>query len=102
CCLANAPLHSFPTRRSSDLVYDLVWPQPPTLQPVPPLPLEPEVQQNLILCNSDTALFEYNLIFRVGCPTEKFDMKRGYIDFEIRSEEHTSELQSRFDLVCRL
>src|SRR5207249_7455189 len=23
-------------------------------------------------------------------------------DFELRSEEHTSELQSRFDLVCRL
>src|SRR5438067_9847210 len=23
-------------------------------------------------------------------------------DFEARSEEHTSELQSRFDLVCRL
>src|SRR5207249_6202105 len=24
------------------------------------------------------------------------------LDFELRSEEHTSELQSRFDLVCRL
>src|SRR5699024_11512782 len=24
------------------------------------------------------------------------------VDFEYRSEEHTSELQSRFDLVCRL
>src|SRR5699024_12101696 len=25
-----------------------------------------------------------------------------YLSFMIRSEEHTSELQSRFDLVCRL
>src|SRR5207249_7435945 len=25
-----------------------------------------------------------------------------YIPLEVRSEEHTSELQSRFDLVCRL
>src|SRR5207249_10458770 len=29
-------------------------------------------------------------------------IERGKIRPEIRSEEHTSELQSRFDLVCRL
>src|SRR5207249_11191322 len=27
---------------------------------------------------------------------------RGHTEFHDRSEEHTSELQSRFDLVCRL
>src|SRR5699024_12843198 len=27
---------------------------------------------------------------------------RQFVDLYIRSEEHTSELQSRFDLVCRL
>src|SRR5699024_11964168 len=30
------------------------------------------------------------------------DPTRGTLDIIIRSEEHTSELQSRFDLVCRL
>src|SRR5207249_4931600 len=31
-----------------------------------------------------------------------FIVDRGYVDRAQRSEEHTSELQSRFDLVCRL
>src|SRR5699024_12827537 len=30
------------------------------------------------------------------------DAERGAIEADPRSEEHTSELQSRFDLVCRL
>src|SRR5699024_12464075 len=30
------------------------------------------------------------------------DKYSGFIDHDRRSEEHTSELQSRFDLVCRL
>src|SRR5699024_12468214 len=30
------------------------------------------------------------------------DRVRGLLQFFTRSEEHTSELQSRFDLVCRL
>src|SRR5207249_9586005 len=35
------------------------------------------------------------------CPGEEFVAVRLTIDL-VRSEEHTSELQSRFDLVCRL
>src|SRR2546429_3452652 len=34
--------------------------------------------------------------------SEIFGLKWGDIDFERRSEEHTSELQSRLHLVCRL
>src|SRR5207249_11633467 len=30
------------------------------------------------------------------------DRRDGSVAFDLRSEEHTSELQSRFDLVCRL
>src|SRR5437868_13145176 len=55
-----------------------------------------------------STLFPYTTLFRsVGAakiadpPTE-----RRMLDFRVsaadRSEEHTSELQSRFDLVCRL
>src|SRR5207249_7220864 len=32
----------------------------------------------------------------------RLDAVDGLLDFGLRSEEHTSELQSRFDLVCRL
>src|SRR5699024_11617926 len=32
----------------------------------------------------------------------KVNKKIGKVILEVRSEEHTSELQSRFDLVCRL
>src|SRR5438067_9613127 len=38
----------------------------------------------------------------VGDPGELVDHPHGSHPVEVRSEEHTSELQSRFDLVCRL
>src|SRR5699024_12301523 len=64
-----------------------------------------------------STLFPYTTLFRSGML--KVDTLQPSIDFEtvlqlqditdeavtvlrIRSEEHTSELQSRFDLVCRL
>src|SRR5699024_11908359 len=67
-------LHSFPTRRSSDLPrYGLRRPDRPGVVPHPPLLLQ-------LLC----------------VPVRHRLLRRH------RSEEHTSELQSRFDLVCRL
>src|SRR5699024_12661912 len=56
-------LHSFPTRRSSDLTFWIL---------------------------SDSLI----LNVRRKCPAP--------VSSTTRSEEHTSELQSRFDLVCRL
>ena len=41
-----------------------------------------------------------NLAALFGYPVQIFLDFSGYSD--MRSEEHTSELQSRFDLVCRL
>src|SRR5690349_22875032 len=55
-------LHSFPTRRSSDLIY-------------------------LVISPTESRLVRFD------------HTKRTRLD---RSEEHTSELQSRRDLVCRL
>src|SRR5438067_9132522 len=57
-----------------------------------------------------STLFPYTTLFRspVEAAGDKvsavpFDRRHGEIrDFRVRSEEHTSELQSRFDLVCRL
>src|SRR5699024_12749764 len=62
-------LHSFPTRRSSDLIV-------------------------LLACRAGQALL---------CDNGKHAWASSGFDFiYFRSEEHTSELQSRFDLVCRL
>src|SRR5699024_12622688 len=95
CCDSRLPLHSFPTRRSSDL--DEHW--------------------------YEKGIFAWN--FEVGADLwdaeagrwravgfqppfeegyeEAMEFSNGMIGMlEVRSEEHTSELQSRFDLVCRL
>src|SRR2546422_3913799 len=65
----------FPTRRSSDLTVNFVN-QPPTLDPISDLTI-----------NEDASLQTVNLTGISSGP---------------RSEEHTSELQSRLHLVCRL
>src|SRR5437868_8062841 len=56
-----------------------------------------------------STLFPYTTLFRslepVSAPLSTWSIPRGYIlqsNHDRRSEEHTSELQSRFDLVCRL
>src|SRR5699024_12576988 len=78
CYHAHRDLHSFPTRRSSDL----------------------DETRTLTIDPADYALNpdsgEYRIVkaFRYHD-----DMKVFWLT---RSEEHTSELQSRFDLVCRL
>src|SRR5699024_12289370 len=63
-------LYSFPTRRSSDLAYDLAL-----------IDLMVPEMDGFTLCKN-------------------IRLKSDAVHF--RSEEHTSELQSRFDLVCRL
>src|SRR5699024_12721867 len=80
-------LYSFPTRRSSDLVA-----------------LKGLAQQVLALAVG------VELARRVDGHdiAHKVQVAEGYAGFQAvdadgpRSEEHTSELQSRFDLVCRL
>src|SRR5437868_12790745 len=67
---AHRDLHSFPTRRSSDL-------------------------------NQHFAHRTGNIDFRRSVAIAP--LRKHFLEFtEQRSEEHTSELQSRFDLVCRL
>src|SRR5699024_12613547 len=99
CSPTNWTLHYYPTRRSSDL--DIA------------VKLTARQQQIFDLIRSE--------IQRTGFPptraeiAERFGFKsvnaaedhlkalarKGAIEL-VRSEEHTSELQSRFDLVCRL
>src|SRR5699024_11862738 len=91
-CLVHPDRHSFPTRRSSDL------------------PIE-DMKQFLdgilhIYDEGRTAVKMGDLFGIVTAAEERVAEKenfRGTLTSEnARSEEHTSELQSRFDLVCRL
>src|SRR5690606_41602065 len=75
-------LHSFPTRRSSDLV-DVVVPGRPRHQ-------VPERAPGAVVGGAE----ELDLLAEVGWCRLHHPLER--------SEEHTSELQSRENLVCRL
>src|SRR5207249_10248608 len=86
-------LHSFPTRRSSDLVQ-----------------LEPS-GQNLGIVEVDSlarsadhkwAVFSADRFYLYSSDTDSLTGIPLRLSVSERSEEHTSELQSRFDLVCRL
>src|SRR5205085_11994015 len=101
-CSATPPiLPSFPTRRSSDLNLDYaLWPPagmkrkgkllpPATLGP--PTPLARSADDDLGL-EDDEAEEE-----APATPAAKVEGEE-----EGRSEEHTSELQSQSNLVCRL
>src|SRR5699024_12579629 len=87
-----APLrarHAFPTRRSSDLL-----PKGAAGTPLPFRRRSPGCPKrtDAATCFSELAKIE---IPQVGA-------SKPAKGTEARSEEHTSELQSRFDLVCRL
>src|SRR5207249_11807670 len=95
-CSANIPdLHSFPTRRSSDLAEksskhdavafaQLMWPAQ-IIGFVALIAVAGTSNRSLVLALPFIAAWAFS-------PVIAF----------YRSEEHTSELQSRFDLVCRL
>src|SRR5699024_11901517 len=89
-------IHSFPTRRSSDLrncckMYRGILPEDDLEHDAACLGLSKE------------SMIEKYLI-KIEDEEGKYETKNIPCDFmnPDRSEEHTSELQSRFDLVCRL
>src|SRR5699024_11350327 len=83
----DRPLHSFPTRRSSDLIDQIL-------------------AKKLLAAAADTGARTICLAGGVAANGRLRQLvndgaqKLGARIY--RSEEHTSELQSRFDLVCRL
>src|SRR5207249_9462482 len=97
CTLTCHPLPSFPTRRSSDLS-GRFGEFPELLEGaarVPPVGNIAFRRQVWKLHDSDgRRRVQQGLRFRCRVFSACFIV--------VRSEEHTSELQSRFDLVCRL
>src|SRR5207249_10999733 len=86
-------LHSFPTRRSSDLLLDCSC----ALFDIRAQLLHRPILQARRAFSSRTA--GSHVVLRVAHSSEHLPLG---IHGCLRSEEHTSELQSRFDLVCRL
>src|SRR5438034_6649971 len=75
-------LHSFPTRRSSDLIHETYIRVRPSLRPSPMM--------------MSVAPGRATMIGHCQFPPAQEH------SYTLRSEEHTSELQSHSDLVCRL
>src|SRR5699024_12616190 len=83
CSCDHRDLHSFPTRRSSDLIISLT------------------TDISKLRGSSICTYPNFSAVEPILSPLT--DLKiAALISFLSRSEEHTSELQSRFDLVCRL
>src|SRR5438309_9274108 len=81
CYSDHLDLHSFPTRRSSDLILVTAF----------LLGLDPRAVVMTGVLQFFMTLFPH---WNVRTPK--------WVGYFIRSEEHTSELQSQFHLVCRL
>src|SRR5699024_11556937 len=90
--LTHLYLHSFPTRRSSDLItspFTIGATSSPSL-----FSLSLSIVYSILYFSSSPFLS----IVLIACSVAISTLS----SFPLRSEEHTSELQSRFDLVCRL
>src|SRR5699024_12079633 len=86
CDMDIRDLHSFPTRRSSDLEN---------------LPSTFNISSSTSSIESDSPIRECIIGSSENCSTVGGVGIRDCVS-NGRSEEHTSELQSRFDIVCRL
>src|SRR5699024_12809026 len=92
--LARAHLHPFPTRRSSDL--RLLILDEPTAG------VDIEIRRSMWRFIKEINEAGTTVILTTHYLEEAENLCRNIAIIDHRSEEHTSELQSRFDLVCRL
>src|SRR5207249_10882227 len=99
--LLTSHIHSFPTRRSSDLIVnslvkDIIMP------PIGLITGGLDFSNKFIVLKAakdgTTSFPSLDAATKAGATTWNY----GNFTTLVRSEEHTSELQSRFDLVCRL
>src|SRR5206468_12392056 len=94
--------HSFPTRRSSDLINAHAFGSGPVIERG--TILHPQVSELLIEA-AEAEEIPHTLMASAratGTDADVIHFSRNGIVTGGRSEEHTSELQSRSDTVCRL
>src|SRR5699024_12403723 len=100
CCFCPlCHLHSSPTRRSSDLLFVIKWPTLRTNMSTRPdnvtfSPFGPVYSRS----GFNVRVTSFPPFSNLALRSPLFSPSQ----LRYRSEEHTSELQSRFDLVCRL
>src|SRR5207249_5331479 len=94
-------LPSCPTRRSSDLPWAVVVPALVSLALAAGWWWYRAPCRRLLALGLALILVSYVLIYSARS-TWPYDRVHHWTRYQLRSEEHTSELQSRFDLVCRL
>src|SRR5206468_9359724 len=98
----HPPLHSFPTRRSSDLapLPQSFWDRSMFVKP----------RDREVVCHASAWDIDFLEDVRIKMciqPTSEdfqtihHELGHNFYQRAYRSEEHTSELQSRSDLVCR-
>src|SRR5207249_7317258 len=100
CAVCHRHLHSFPTRRSSDLSTIIAFFPFSTW-------LASCSSRRMLRCDSDILVGErcsWKLVWSSRSSGVRALRTTAVLArrCQRRSEEHTSELQSRFDLVCRL
>src|SRR5690606_40681492 len=101
-CVVHRDLYSFPTRRSSDLI---ALTSTAVFAPVEGTEVESLLVYNTATAGNVTPGFYYwfnNKWERIVNQTQLEEAISDITDLQGRSEEHTSELQSRENLVCRL
>src|SRR5207248_8785481 len=95
-------LRSFPTRRSSDLLGAAAIAPPALIKPAAD---RPDVEIVAVAARDITRAGSFASKHRVGRVHDSYDALLAAPDIDAiynpRSEEHTSELQSPYDLVCR-
>src|SRR5699024_12310147 len=94
-------LPTLPTRRSSDLTFGYEF----HLAQLSPFPKSVRTSKSANLLQSycpQTRPISQCLYGKSICPSMERAIAKCHYLRATRSEEHTSELQSRFDLVCRL
>src|SRR5690606_39388624 len=101
CCASHRCPHSFPTRRSSDLAA-VAWYQRAARDAIDGVFAR---GADAVLVGG-SGLYVSSVVFDFRFPPHD-DQLRAELEDELqrlgtRSEEHTSELQSRENLVCRL
>src|SRR5699024_12816655 len=90
----DQPLHSLPTRRSSDL-------QAPGHSATPGWVLSVDPQGQVLMTPQVRTELQEDQTVQLWTKPSATEPLRSHLRSH-RSEEHTSELQSRFDIVCRL